>query len=292
MIPRTTHLRPSISPHLGFDPLVAPPNRDGTKPSETGAKDGRNLSSEELRQVTQAMSALQKLGLGGLDAKALAELAILLANKRNQQQQQQRAQPTANTGGGGMPNTGGQRRSALPKRQFARRRSRPKQSWQPTRTAGPLKNPLKGKDKKTAAFIDAELKRKGSPAAKAKNPTAGEMMVDAGKKYGVDPLILASISAHETGHGKLGVGMRKMLGVSAYDNNPNNINKRFDGLRNQIYKGARTFARLRKKGGATANDSLAKQLLAANRGGWATDRRWHLGVARQYRQLAKRAGSA
>lgn len=292
MIPRTTHLRSSISPYMGLDPLVAPPRREGPNLAETGAQGGQNLSAEEIRQVSQAMSALQNLGLN-LDPKTLAELAMLLANKRKQQQQQQRAMPGANVGGGGMPNTGGgQRRSSLPQRQFAQRKSRPNKSWQPTQSAGPLKNPLKGQDKKTAAFIDAELKRKGSPAAKAKNPTAGEMMVDAGKKYGVDPMILAAISAHETGHGKLGVGMRKMLGVSAYDKNPNNINPRFDGLRNQIYKGARTFARLRKKGGASASDPIAKQLLAANQGGWATDRRWHLGVGRHLAQLAKRATTA
>lgn len=148
--------------------------------------------------------------------------------------------------------------------------------------AGPIS--LDGNDKKTAEEIDRFLAQKGSPAA-GLQPSAGQMMVDAGKKYGVDPRVLLAIAGHETGYGKLGVGVRKMLGVSAYDHNPNNVNPKFDGVRNQIYEGARTFARLRSKGGATASSDVASQLRAANRAGWATDSRWYQGVGRIYHQL-------
>jgi hypothetical protein len=148
------------------------------------------------------------------------------------------------------------------------------------------KSPLQGNDKKTADYIDQYLTKKGSPAA-GKN--AGEMMVKYGKQYGVDPLALLSIAGQETQYGKLGVGVNGMLGVGAYDSDPNNAtrNKAFSGVENQIRRGAETFARLRAKGGSSANDSMAAQLAAVNKAGWATDKNWHNGVSSIYSQILK-----
>lgn len=151
-----------------------------------------------------------------------------------------------------------------------------------------LSNPLSNKDEQTAAFIDRHLAKEGSPAADAKSPSAGQMMVKAGKQHGVDPLVLLSISKHETGHGTLGVGMQKMLGVSAYDSNPSNTNPKFDGLRNQIFAGAETFANLRE-GRANKADPISAQLEAVNEAGWATDPNWHQGVAGHYQDIAGEA---
>lgn len=141
---------------------------------------------------------------------------------------------------------------------------------------------LKGDDKKTAEFINDYLAKKDSPAA---GKGAGEMMVEAGKKYNVDPLVLLSIAGHETGFGKLGVGMNKMLGVGAYDSNPNGKTP-YDGLENQIYSGAKTFSNLRSKGGSSADAGIADQLAAANKAGWATDQGWAGKVANWYQKIA------
>ncbi len=80
-----------------------------------------------------------------------------------------------------------------------------------------------------------------------------------------------------------------MLGVGAYDKDPNNStrNKAFSGIENQIRRGAETFAKLRAKGGASANDSLARQFAAVNKAGWATDRNWHNGCMGVYNQILK-----
>ena len=144
---------------------------------------------------------------------------------------------------------------------------------------------LKGDDKKMADFINNYLAKKGSPAA---GQQAGELMVQEGKEHNVDPLVLLAIAGHETVFGTKGVGMRKMLGVGAYDSNPNGVTP-YDGLRNQISAGAKTFANLRAKGGASAESSIGEQLAAANRGGWATDPNWHSGVARMYNQIVSDA---
>jgi hypothetical protein len=147
---------------------------------------------------------------------------------------------------------------------------------------------LTGNDKKTASFINDYLASKGSPAA---GKGAGEMMVKYGKQYNVDPLILLSIAGHETAFGKTGIGVNGMLGVGAYDSDPNNAtrNPEFSGIENQIRRGAETFSRLRAKGGSSSDDSIANQLAAANRGGWATDGNWHNGVARMYSQVSEAA---
>jgi len=149
---------------------------------------------------------------------------------------------------------------------------------------------LQGDDKKTADFINGYLKSKGSPAA---GQQAGELMVQYGKQYKVDPLILLSIAGQETQFGKTGIGVNGMLGVGAYDSDPNNAtrNPSFSGVANQIRKGAETFARLRAKGGAGEDSPIAAQLSAVNRAGWATDPNWHNGVGRMYAQIAGAAGS-
>lgn len=141
---------------------------------------------------------------------------------------------------------------------------------------------LQGNDRKEADFINSYLASQGSPAARY---DAGAMFVKYGKENNVDPLALVAIAGHETGFGKLGVGMRKMLGVGAYDSNPNGATP-YDGLENQIKYGAQTFANLRAKGGSSAGDSLGNQFAAVNRAGWATDRNWHRGVASQYNRVA------
>jgi hypothetical protein len=205
--------------------------------------------------------------------------------------------PGGNSPGGNATSPGGQSRTPggnePPADPTASQRTREPDRTNQTRTdPGPAANVntanFTGDDRQKAAFIDNYLRSRGSPAANTPpgSPTAGQMMVDAGRQHNVDPLALLSIAGQETVFGTRGVGMQKMLGVSAYDRNPRNVNPRFDGLRNQIYRGAETFARLRARGGATPNDNLATQLRAANRAGWATDPNWHNGVASHYRRIA------
>ncbi len=142
---------------------------------------------------------------------------------------------------------------------------------------------LSADDEKLAQFIETQLE--GSPAA---GKGLGAHFVAAGRKNDVDPLALVAIAKHETGYGKLGVGLTKMLGVGAYDSNPNGKTE-FDGAVNQIYSGAKTFANLRAKGGSTSKDSLGTQLAAVNKAGWATDQSWHTKVASHYNNIAANA---
>lgn len=147
---------------------------------------------------------------------------------------------------------------------------------------------LEGDDKKTADFINKYLEDKDSPAA---GTGAGEMMVKYGKENDVDPLILLSIAGLETQFGKTGIGVNGMLGVGAYDSDPNNATRNpvFSGVENQIKKGAETFARLREKGGASSDSSVAEQIRAARVGGWATDPEWHNKVTKMYGQVSAAA---
>jgi hypothetical protein len=140
---------------------------------------------------------------------------------------------------------------------------------------------LAGNEAALASNIDRYLASKGSPAA---GQNAGAMFVKYGKEYNVDPLVLLAISQHETGHGRLGVGVRKMLGVGAFDANPGGRTK-FDGLENQIMYGAKTFARLRAKGGAGAGSGIGDQIMGAGRGGWASDGGWARKVIQHYGQI-------
>jgi len=158
----------------------------------------------------------------------------------------------------------------------------------PAQTASAPIN-LTGNDKKTADFINDYLAKKGSPAA---GKGAGEMMVKYGKEYNVDPLVLLAIAGLETGYGKLGVGVNGMLGVGAYDSDPNNStrNPAFSGIENQIRVGAKTFANLRAKGGSSPDAPIGEQLLAVNRAGWATDPNWHTKVAGVYNNIVADAG--
>jgi len=125
----------------------------------------------------------------------------------------------------------------------------------------------------------------GSPAA---GKGLGAHFVAAGRQNEVDPLALLAIAKHETGYGSLGVGLTKMLGVGAYDSNPNGKTE-FDGAVNQIYSGAKTFANLRAKGGSSAQDALGTQLAAVNKAGWATDQSWHTKVSSHYNTIAANA---
>ena len=136
-----------------------------------------------------------------------------------------------------------------------------------------------------AQSIEAQLQ--GTPLA---GKGLGAHYVTAGRQHHVDPLALMAISKHETGYGRLGVGIRKHMGVGAYDNNPNGRTP-YDGAVQQIYSGARTFARLRARGGASETSSMGQQLAAVNRAGWATDRNWHNGVGRAYNNVVARANT-
>ena len=148
---------------------------------------------------------------------------------------------------------------------------------------------LAGDDQKMAQFIESKLD--GTPLA---GQGLGAHFVQAGKQNGVDPLVLASISKHETNHGKLGVCTRKHMGVGAFDSSPNKARK-WDGAVNQIYSGARTFSNLRKKYGSNENMPLSHQLRAVNgngtRSGWATDTNWHNKVGNTYNNYASSAKS-
>jgi hypothetical protein len=153
----------------------------------------------------------------------------------------------------------------------------------PVGATGAGMQPLTGNDQAMAGYIDKYLADHKSPAA---GMGAGAMMVDAGKKYGVDPLILLSIFKHETVLGTAGVGMQKGLGVTAYDSNPSNSNPAADGMRNQIYKGAETFAKLRaENGGVGANASIDQQIAMTGRR-WATDPGWASKVTAIYKEIA------
>ncbi len=145
--------------------------------------------------------------------------------------------------------------------------------------------PLTGDDQAKAQFIDEYLGQKGSPAA---GQGAGAMMVKYGKEYNVDPFILLAIAGQETQWGKTGIGVNGMLGVGAYDSDPNNAtrNPTFSGVENQIKKGAQTFAKLRDKAGCSPSASVAEQTSAVNKAGWATDQNWHVGVTKIYNQIA------
>ena len=222
------------------------------------------------------------------DRNAARDLGNMSGGRQNMGNPVQALGGGNSPGGGGTPGgSGASNPSSGPGRSGSPQQAGPSRSNDVGPPAHVDTANFTGDDKQKAAFIDNYLKSKGSPAA---NPnggaTAGEMMVDAGKKNNVDPLVLLSIAGQETVFGTRGVGMQKMLGVSAYDHNPRNVNPTFDGLKNQIYKGAETFARLRGKGGASASDDLGTQLRAANRAGWATDPNWHSGVARHYRSVA------
>ncbi|MDO5297144.1 MAG: CHAP domain-containing protein [bacterium] len=146
----------------------------------------------------------------------------------------------------------------------------------------------KASDNEIAAYIDKYLEEKGSPAA---GQGTGELMVKYGKEYDVDPMLLLSIAGQETSYGKTGIGVRGMLGVGAYDSNPSNAvnNPNFSGIENQIRKGAETFAKLRAKGGASAEDDISKQTAAVNSAGWATDQNWHSNVDKIYNKIVSGA---
>ena len=135
-----------------------------------------------------------------------------------------------------------------------------------------------------AQAVDKYLSQKGSDAGKAK---FGELAEKYGKQYDVDPLILLAIAGHETAFGTTGVGLNGLLGVGAYDSDPNNStrNSKFSGVEQQLKVGAETFANLRKKGGSNSSDPINQQTAAVNKAGWASDPNWHTGVDQMYNQV-------
>jgi len=137
--------------------------------------------------------------------------------------------------------------------------------------------------------IDQYLSKQGSKAGDAK---FGELAEKYGQQYKVDPLILLAIAGHETRFGTTGVGLNGLLGVGAYDSDPNNStrNSKFSGVEQQLKVGAETFANLREKGGAGPNDSTEKQTAAVNKAGWASDPNWHTGVDQMYKQVKQALG--
>ena len=137
--------------------------------------------------------------------------------------------------------------------------------------------------------IDKYLSKQGSRAGDAK---FGELAEKYGQQYKVDPLILLAIAGHETRFGTTGVGLNGLLGVGAYDSDPNNStrNSKFSGVEQQLKVGAETFANLREKGGAGPNDSIEKQTAAVNKAGWASDPNWHTGVDQMYKQVKQAVG--
>ena len=137
--------------------------------------------------------------------------------------------------------------------------------------------------------IDKYLSKQGSKAGDAQ---FGELAEKYGKQYDVDPMILLAIAGHETRFGTTGVGLNGLLGVGAYDSDPNNStrNSKFSGVEQQLKVGAETFANLRKKGGASASDPVEVQTAAVNKAGWASDQNWHNGVDQMYKQVTQAVG--
>lgn len=150
------------------------------------------------------------------------------------------------------------------------------------RKAAPAKKAEETKDKSSdpelAAKIDAYLDERNSPGA-----GSGNLFVENGKKHNVDPLLLLAIAGHETGYGTLGIGANGMLGVGAYDDNPENAlnDPQFAGIANQLNVGGRTFAHWRQHFGGSPDDSIQDQVVMVGQK-WATDPNWHNGVMRHY----------
>jgi hypothetical protein len=128
--------------------------------------------------------------------------------------------------------------------------------------------------------------------------TVGQLCVEEGRKHQMDPFLFMAIAKQETVYGTQGVGVSKMLGVSAYDNNPDG-NFGMNGLSAQIINGAQTFDRLRSQNGSGPNDPIDKQIAAVNgykngdpalgRPGqvWASDGTWYTHVTANYHELTK-----
>jgi hypothetical protein len=96
--------------------------------------------------------------------------------------------------------------------------------------------------------------------------------------------VFAAIGMHETGGGTLGVGLRKVFGIGAYDSNPDGA--AYAGIDSQLDALVKTFQSNAERGGWTGKGELPQLLEAVNRGGWATDSQWHAKVLNHYNQLA------
>lgn len=140
--------------------------------------------------------------------------------------------------------------------------------------------------------LDLYVRKQGG--LEAANRRFAKLAIEAGQKNDVDPLILTAIAAHETNFGQLGVGVDGLLGVGAFDLDPNNAirNPQFAGVRNQLFVGAATFRNLRNEFQVGSSAPVQEQLFAANRrrtdgsSGWASDLNWHKGVFSHYRRVA------
>lgn len=161
----------------------------------------------------------------------------------------------------------------------------------PLGSAQKLKKAAKSSDKAKdpsdlAAKIDHFLEEQNSPAA-----GSGYLFVESGKKHQVDPLLLLAIAGHETVFGTEGVGLDGMLGVGAYDDNPNNATEdpKFAGVANQLEVGAQTFEHWRNFYGSDSNDSIEHQTEVVGQK-WATDPEWAAGVMRHYAEIKAEIG--
>lgn len=139
----------------------------------------------------------------------------------------------------------------------------------------------KSDDPELATKIDSYLEQHSSPGA-----GSGHLFLESAEKHGVDPLLLLAIAGHETGYGTLGIGANGMLGVGAYDDNPENAltDPQFAGIQNQLNVGGRTFAHWREHFGGSPDDPIEDQVKMVGQK-WATDPNWHAGVMRHYAQI-------
>ena len=134
-------------------------------------------------------------------------------------------------------------------------------------------------EKAVGTAIDSFLKAQGSEAPAG----TGQLFVEAGKEFDVDPLALVAIAGQETQWGQTGLGLNGWMGVGAYDSNPENAveNPTFAGIEQQIRVGAETFANLRAQNGSSADAPLSEQIEAVGKS-WATDPNWAEGVKSIY----------
>jgi hypothetical protein len=132
---------------------------------------------------------------------------------------------------------------------------------QPNATGGgDSKKTFTSKEDQTAGFIDDRLKT-----------DTGQDFVAAGKKYDVDPLVLAAMSEHDADGGDA------LEGPMLIDT--------LQSPRGDVMEDAREFARLRERGGASANDPIQEQLQAVNSARGTNQDNWLQGVSDRYQDI-------
>jgi peptidoglycan hydrolase-like protein with peptidoglycan-binding domain len=143
-------------------------------------------------------------------------------------------------------------------------------------------------DQKLANFLSDYIQKHG---AKGIPSDIGEKIVRAAQAHHVDPMALAAIPGLETHWGKDGVGINGLAGAGAYDKNPRNAvnNPAFRGVDNQIEKAARAFEHNRDRFGGSEDQSILRQLQAANGHGhgYSTSRKWAGDVYSVYRRMLR-----